>query len=310
MSDPGAHGPHAQAGRIDLMRVFRAAMLTGFGALIVKLFALGQMAKYLASDLDWLTGVSGGLLLAMGAAEAWLAVTDRRPRQAKLAALAAPLPAGELARPDDAVADIGAASAEVAPHGHAHHLLGGPRGTAFASVLIVATLAFGLTTTPETLSASTISGGRDLAPFLMFIRPREVPATQPPTPLEDFGTLARYLSEARQTGAGQPVRLVGRVEPSGGLRPGEFAMLRISIVHCIADGQPVGLIVRGDGPAPASGTWAEVSGTVAIDPRPVPGTCFGPDGLPVQCEAALVVVDAATVTPVPEPETPYIGPIL
>src|SRR5919198_5115144 len=52
-----------------LFRLLRAALLIGFALLIAKLFAKGEMAKYMSPALDPLTALTALALLAMGLME-------------------------------------------------------------------------------------------------------------------------------------------------------------------------------------------------------------------------------------------------
>ena len=53
----------------DPGRLVRAALLLGFAGLIAKLFAAGQMVKYMTPALDPLTALTGVALAVMGAIE-------------------------------------------------------------------------------------------------------------------------------------------------------------------------------------------------------------------------------------------------
>src|ERR671932_402037 len=126
-------------------------------------------------------------------------------------------------------------------------------------------------------------------------RPRAVQsaAGPPEQPIRDVPDLFRYLRTAGEGGVGQPVHLVGMVAHGDSLAADEFVLLRYSIVHCVADAQPLGLLVQTpDASAGASSaTWVEVDGTLA-------STQHG--------GAHLVSVIASRVSPTREPPDPYL----
>ena len=80
---------------------------------------------------------------------------------------------------------------------------------------------------------------------------------------------------------GDPVTLTGFVTPGDE----GFDLTRLVITHCVIDAQPASLPVAADD-IPSNGQWVTVTGTI----RDVDGQ---------------LRVDAASVTPVDEPEDPY-----
>jgi len=83
---------------------------------------------------------------------------------------------------------------------------------------------------------------------------------------------------------GETVELTGFVTPG---EDGAFDLTRLVITHCVIDAQPASLpIVSGTG-APDTGQWVTITGTVRSSS----------DG--------RLVVDAAAVDEIPEPEDPY-----
>ncbi|MGX5769849.1 TIGR03943 family putative permease subunit [Microbacterium trichothecenolyticum] len=83
---------------------------------------------------------------------------------------------------------------------------------------------------------------------------------------------------------GEAVELTGFVTPG---EDGAFDLTRLVITHCVIDAQPASLpVVAGDG-APATGQWVTITGTVRSSS----------DG--------QLVVDAAAVEEIAEPEDPY-----
>jgi uncharacterized repeat protein (TIGR03943 family) len=83
---------------------------------------------------------------------------------------------------------------------------------------------------------------------------------------------------------GDTIELTGFVTPG---EDGAFDLTRLVITHCVIDAQPASLpIVSADG-APDTGQWVTITGTVRSSS----------DG--------RLVVDAAAVAEIPEPEDPY-----
>jgi uncharacterized repeat protein (TIGR03943 family) len=83
---------------------------------------------------------------------------------------------------------------------------------------------------------------------------------------------------------GEAVELTGFVTPG---EDGAFDLTRLVITHCVIDAQPASLpVVAGDG-APATGQWVTITGTVRSSS----------DG--------QLVVDAAAVEEIAEPQDPY-----
>ena len=87
-----------------------------------------------------------------------------------------------------------------------------------------------------------------------------------------------------ETFDGEPVELTGFVTPGD---DGAFDLTRLVITHCVIDAQPASLPVIVDASAPGTGQWVTITGTVRSSS----------DG--------RLVVDAAAVEGIPEPEDPY-----
>ncbi|WP_203580737.1 TIGR03943 family putative permease subunit [Microbacterium hibisci] len=83
---------------------------------------------------------------------------------------------------------------------------------------------------------------------------------------------------------GDPIELTGFVTPG---EDGAFDLTRLVITHCVIDAQPASLPVVAAGGAPATGQWVSISGTVRSSS----------DG--------RLVVDAAAVEEISEPQDPY-----
>ena len=101
-----------------------------------------------------------------------------------------------------------------------------------------------------------------------------------------IGDWATVFATATNTGAfeGDTVELTGFVTPS---TDGDFSLTRLVITHCVIDAQSAGVPIAGVGPAPETGQWVSITGTVRATP----------DG--------RLVIDADTVEEIPEPADPY-----
>jgi uncharacterized repeat protein (TIGR03943 family) len=249
----------------------RAALLLVSAALIAKLFAAGDMVKYIAPALDPLTALTGLVLGLMGVMEGWRALRSNPPRHA-----------AEGAR---------------APREHGH----GPAGTletalegglTYAFVLLP--LVLGLAVAPRALGTSAL-GGERVTRLLLTFAPGSPPAPRPPKPdepMDDIGPLLAYLRRVADGSIGQPVRVTGLVMRSDALGAGEFALLRYAIAHCVADARPVALLVVATTLTDVrTDQWVEIEGEVASRER---------EG------DRLVTIVAHRITPVEEPRNPYL----
>jgi len=251
----------------------RAALLLVSAALIAKLFAVGEMVKYIAPALDPLTALTGVVFGAMGVMEGWRAL--RSPRRQ---------PAGERSpapRADE--------------HGH------GAEGTLEAALeggltyaVVLLPLVLGLAVAPRALGTSAL-GGERVTRLLLTFAPGSAPAPRPPKPddpLDDIGRLLAYLRRVGDGSVGQPVRVTGMVTRSDALGADEFALLRYAIAHCVADARPVALLVVAPMPPDVRpDQWVEIEGEVASRER---------EG------DRLVTIVAHRITPVEEPRNPYL----
>jgi putative membrane protein len=239
------------------VRLVRAALLLGTAALIGKLLVSGQLALYMSPAMHPLTALAGAAVAALGLAELWRA-------RAK--------PTGRS-------------------HGTVDQLL--------TAAVVALPLVAGLALAPKALDSSALGGG-DAARLALAWGGRGGPVAgampAPPTePVDDFPALLRYLRQAGEGGVGQPVRALGIVARSPSLAANEFVLLRYAMVHCVADAQPVALVVT----APADGGWAtdqwvEIDGTLGA---------LEHDG------ERLVSIAAARITPADEPSEPYLAPV-
>jgi uncharacterized repeat protein (TIGR03943 family) len=222
MSAPGR-------GRPDAARLARGALLLGFGALIAKLFAAGEMVRYMAPALDPLTALTGVVMAAMGVVEiaggsrhAHAHAADAIEHALTYALVILPLALGLLVTPRA----LGAGA------------LGGES---------VARLLLAYAPGPSPAAGAT--------------------PPRPAKPIADTADLLGYLREAGLSGAGQRVRASGLALRADGLGAGEFVLLRYAIAHCVADARPVALLVAGHGDRMVVDRWVEVEGALAVTER-------------------------------------------
>lgn len=241
-------------------RYTRAALLLGFALLIAKLFVAQEMVKYMSPALDPLTALTGLVLGLMGLME--LRAAHRRLDE------------------------------------NLEHHPSTSSDQALTILLLAVPLALGLLVTPRGLGASAL-GGENIANLLLtFAAPatgaRWSPSRPiPGAPIEDIPDLLAYLGQAGESGVGQPLRVTGLVAGSAALGPDEFALLRFSIAHCVADARPLGLlVVAPEYTARPADQWVAVEGT--LDTRERNGD-------------RLVTIVASTITPIEEPRNPYVS---
>jgi len=257
-----------------LGRLGRGGLLLGAGLLIFKLLLLGQLHYYLSPSFDGVTALTGLVLATMGGLElwrAWRAVPDRQPSHTEIDAVvtlglvALPLVAGLLLAPRALGTD-------------------GLGGTPVSRLVLAFDPAPGASSSVASDSAgppvAASASGSPAAPG-----PRQ--------PIGDVGDLLSYLRLAGEGGVGQPVRARGLVAHSDDLPSNEFVLVRYAIVHCVADAQPLGLLVvaPSDTGGLPTNQWVEVTGTLASEPR---------DG------DHLVGIRAAQIVSSQEPSEPYI----
>ena len=93
---------------------------------------------------------------------------------------------------------------------------------------------------------------------------------------------------------GREARVTGFVYRDERFGPDSFLVARYTVSCCVADAAPIGLVVRAEGAdALESDSWVEVSGTFR------PGEFAGSD---------IPVLVADSLTPVAQPEQPYLYP--
>ena len=155
-------------------------------------------------------------------------------------------------------------------------------------------LVAGLLLSPHALGASALGGTPVSQLVLAFdaAPPSVTAAPVPGQPIADVDELMRYLRRVGEGGVGQRVHARGLVAHSSELGPNEFVLLRYAIVHCVADAQPLGLLIVAPGELNLeSDHWVEVDGTLASEPRG---------------SERLVGITAERITPTDEPPDPYI----
>jgi uncharacterized repeat protein (TIGR03943 family) len=211
-------------------RLVRGALLLGFAGLVAKLFAAGQMVKYMTPALDPLTALTGVALAVMGVVEI--------------------LGVGET--------------------GESDRHPGGALDRSLTYGLVLLPLALGLLVTPRALGSGALGGESVARLLLTFAPGSAPPGAAPPParPLADVPDLLAYLRQAGIAGVGQRVRATGMVTRSEALGADEVALLRYAIAHCVADARPLALLVAGApvaGSAPDQ--WVEVEGVLAVRER-------------------------------------------
>jgi uncharacterized repeat protein (TIGR03943 family) len=244
--------------------------LLGTGVVIAKLLLTGQLHYYLSPSLDGLTALTGVILATMGGLELWRVLTREPPA-------GAPKPPRGRAVGPRAAADL--------------------EGVVSLGVVAVPLLA-GLLVSPRALSAADLGDASASRLVVAFASgpssPTPVPSPPAPRqPITDVGDLMGYLREAGEAGVGEHVRALGIVAHSADLPSNEFVLVRYAIVHCVADAQPVGLlIIAPDERALTSDQWVEVDGTLSSEPRSTDH---------------VVAIRASQIIPAEEPREPYIA---
>ncbi len=240
---------------VDWFRLIRAGLLLGFGVLIVRLLATGQMRFYMSPGLNPLMVLTALLLLGMGFPElkgAWPARAAANRMRSEL----------------DLALTFG---------------------------LVALPLLLGSLVTPRALS-STALGGMPVSKIVLAFSPGPLPSGIPPVPqrpIADFPELLSYLAQAGENGVNQHVRARGLVSRSDDLAPNEFVLLRYTIVHCVADAQPLGILIRAEsGAAWTTDQWVEVEGRLASEPRGA---------------ERLVSIKAEQIVASDEPTDPYVA---
>lgn len=172
-------------------------------------------------------------------------------------------------------------------HGHAH-----PRhpaalaATAIGGVAASGVVVMTLVLPPASLSAE-LAMSRDVGATPLFGGADTIQlASTGDTASFGVGEWATVFATATNPDAfdGDPVELTGFVTPGD---DGSFDLTRLVITHCVIDAQPASLPIMGGAGAPDTGQWVTITGTVRSSS----------DG--------RLVVDAAEVEQIDEPEDPY-----
>ena len=247
-----------------MTQAVRGALLLALAGVIAKLLVTGQMALYMSPALDPLSGATAVVLAAMAAVELWSAARARHAH---------------------------------APSGDAGHPGSNSPADELLTYLVVAVLVgVGTLVAPRALDSSAL-GGVQAARAVVAFSPAQPPAANsvapPTTPIADVADLFRYLRLAGESAVGQPVRVVGMAVRDGSLAPNQFVLLRYTIVHCVADAQPIGLLIdASQAPAPPlDGGWVAIDGVLAASSID---------------NSHLVSVRATRVLPSDEPPEPYL----
>ncbi|WP_374976204.1 TIGR03943 family protein [Microbacterium trichothecenolyticum] len=173
-------------------------------------------------------------------------------------------------------------------HDHDHHtphplgLAATVAGGVAASGVVVLTLVL----PPASLSAE-LAMSRDVGATPLFGGSDTIQlASTGDTASFGVGEWATVFATATNPDAfdGETVELTGFVTPGEG---GAFDLTRLVITHCVIDAQPASLPVVAGAGAPDTGQWVTITGTVRSSS----------DG--------QLVVDAAAVEEIAEPEDPY-----
>jgi uncharacterized repeat protein (TIGR03943 family) len=169
-----------------------------------------------------------------------------------------------------------------------------PRGSdeLLTYVPVAVLLGVGVFVTPRALDSTALGGVQAARAVVAYSSaPAATSVTTPSAPVSDVPELFKYLRTAGESGVGQPVRVVGMAVPDASLAPNQFVLLRYTIVHCVADAQPIGLLIETSEAPPSTGGWVVVDGVLAVSPTQA---------------SRLVSVQAARISPTEEPAEPYL----
>jgi uncharacterized repeat protein (TIGR03943 family) len=238
---------------------------------------------------DPLTAATGAILAGMGAHEVWFAMLGRSRAGAHEKH---GRPGAESSRSGTGAherwwAMDGRPGAESSRHGSR-------LDEALSYALVLLPVGLGLLTAPRALDPNAL-GGQDATRVVVAYSstPPSGSVGPPVQPIRDVADLFSYLRTAGEEGVGQPVHLVGMVARGDTLSADQFVLLRYSIVHCVADAQPLGLLVEmpDESQGVSTAAWVEVDGTLASTQRG---------------GAHLISVLARRVAPTSEPPDPYL----
>lgn len=165
-------------------------------------------------------------------------------------------------------------------------------GPGWVYLLLATPLLFGALVPARPLGADTLAGrGTELNQVATTGRAAQLARDSSTWNLLDWGSA---LSVRGDELIGQPADVVGFVFHGDGAGPDAFYVVRYVVTCCAADGAGVGLpVVWADGHTLPENGWVRVAGN--IDRATVGG-------------AEQLVLRAASVEPVPQPESPYLYP--
>jgi uncharacterized repeat protein (TIGR03943 family) len=236
-----------------MSQLMRGVLWLALAALIAKLQWTGQMAFYLSSAFDPLSAAAGLTLAGVGVFD--LCSAAQTPT---------------VVRQRESLTD-----------------------QALTFLLVLIPVGLGLGVAPRALDSSALRG-QDVTRLVVAFSPTPAsgPIGPPLHPILDMADLFKYLREAGESGVGQPVHLVGIVARGDNLPADQFVLLRYSIVHCVADAQPIGLLVHlPQGQAAANDEWVEIDGSLSSSP---------------QGGSNLISVEVTGLRPTNEPPYPYL----
>jgi len=189
---------------------------------------------------------------------------------------------------------------DAAGHDHGRRTGGAARRTRIALSGVAALVTIGVTTAmlvlpPTTLSArtaqqrsvdsATLSNATGSEAAVSLLGSGSVDTSQ--YGVKDWAALIRQTTDTTSL-VGKDVELSGFVVPGA---DGSFTLTRFVISCCAVDAQPVGLGVVTDGAVPDEDQWVTVTGKLAANPD--------------QSADARIVIRAATVKKIAQPDDPY-----
>ena len=249
-------------------RMLGVGAVASVAALTIALAVTGRLGLYINPESSWFA-VSMAVLVLVGVVLSFL------------------LPLGAA---EDHGHDHGDEPSDDRDHDHDHdqharspRRLAGPVATAAGGVLALGFAGTMLVVPPATLSAE-LAASRDTGAAPLFQGADTVAlAITGDTASFGIGDWASVFATATDPEVfdGTEISLTGFAAPGDD----GFDLTRLIITHCVIDAQPASLPVA-TGEIPSDGQWVTVTGTI----RDVDGQ---------------LRVDAASVTPVDEPEDPY-----
>jgi len=238
------------------------------GLVTIRLAVSPQMQFYVKTGMRPLLIAAGVLLVVLGVSSTWARARQRRA--------ADPAP-------------------DASHQGHGH---GGGAGAKIGWA-VLAPMAALMLIAPAPLGAFAADRAASKVPTLPqagSTDPLFLPLPEPKDGAVDMtmnGFIVRALYDEEGSLEGVPVRLAGFVTQHDG---GGFFLTRFALSCCAADGRPLKVAIRTDGPAPPTETWLEVVG------RWVPNRVYDPTSDEPVPEVALELDRAREI---PEPEQPY-----